>query len=84
MAQLTKTAFIAKFNALFAANAAGLISSARLREFVQDIADSFPSTLDDAGIASFKIEHTISFADFTAMATNTAKATVPAALPPGA
>lgn len=41
MAKLTKTAFYTKWHGLFADNKAGLISEARMRQFAQDIKDSF-------------------------------------------
>src|SRR5690606_20081384 len=47
MAQLSKSAFLSKWNSLFADNSTRAISEEDLRDFRQDIADSFLSGLDD-------------------------------------
>ena len=48
MAQLSKAAFLSKFNALFADNITRDISEADIREFTLDIKDSCLFGLDDA------------------------------------
>jgi hypothetical protein len=47
MAILSKAAFLAKWNALFANNTTRSITEARLREHTLDITDSFPNFTDN-------------------------------------
>jgi hypothetical protein len=84
MTQLTKSALVAKYATLFANNSTGEISAADLREMVQDVSDSFPALLDDAGVAAKKISATISFSDFTAISSTSAKALFPNTMPSNA
>lgn len=56
MAQLTLDAFLSKWAGLFADNATRDISEEDMRDFREDIADSFLNTLDQAysGVSGFK------------------------------
>lgn len=52
MTQYSKTVFLSTYNGIFATTGAENISAADLRQFVQDLIDSFPSFVDDADIMS--------------------------------
>jgi hypothetical protein len=54
MAVLTIPAFISKYFALFANNSSRLITETIMREFTQDVADSFQTILGGATITSWK------------------------------
>lgn len=55
MTQLSKVAFLSKWAGQFADNAVRLISEADMRDFRQDIADSFFGIIDDAYTKPFPV-----------------------------